>query len=199
MACGIQSSDGIIPPVKKFRAIQSPVPPTSKRYGCERWANTCTNSSPPGRSQRAMRRPSSRWLRTCSNISTLITRSNRPAATSSVCALMPSSPTSAVRTVTLVSPRCAARSRMCCRCVDEFETATIRAWGYRSAIHSVSEPQPQPSSRMSCPSARPARRHVSSSIASSAASSVVTLSGHQPDEYLSRGPRMSEKKAAGTS
>jgi hypothetical protein len=43
------------------------------------------------------------------------------------------------------------------RCGAELETAVMRAFGNCCAIHNVSDPQPQPSSRMSWPSARPAR------------------------------------------
>jgi hypothetical protein len=67
-------------------------------------------------------------------------------------------------------PRSAARASMNCFWVREFETPVMRALGYFSAIHSDSEPQPQPSSRMRSPSARRARWQVSASMRASAAS-----------------------------
>ena len=64
-----------------------------------------------------------------------------------------------------------ARASMNCFCVREFDTATIaRAAGSAAAIHRLSEPQPQPSSRIASPSARRARWQVSASMRSSASS-----------------------------
>ena len=61
---------------------------------------------------------------------------------------------------------------MCSRCEAEFETATIVAFGNVSAMKSVSEPHPHPSSRIRWPSSSRARETVSSSIAPSASVSV---------------------------
>ena len=77
-----------------------------------------------------------------------------------------------VMMVTFVSPRRAHSASMCSFCVAELDTPVILARGYFSAIQSVSEPQPQPSSRISCPSVIRARSQVSASMTSSASASV---------------------------
>ena len=77
--------------------------------------------------------------------------------------------------------------------------AVTRQRGYRSAMKSASDPQPQPRSSMRMPSSTPARSQVSASIASSAAARSSTPSGHKQQLYLSRGPRNSRKKAVGSS
>ena len=61
-------------------------------------------------------------------------------------------------------------------CVAELETAVIRQSRYFSAIQRLTDPQPQPSSRISIPSSIPARSQVSRSIASSAAARSSTPS-----------------------
>ena len=147
---------------------------------------------PVGAQPDAMRRSSSAWLRTCSNISTDTTRSSEAGAVSK-------SLTSRVRTSTLSSPRSAARLAMWSRWVAEFEIAVIRELGYRAAIHSVRLPQPQPSSSTSWPSRRSARSQVSRSIASSACARLATPSGQYAEEYFRCGPSISSKSSVGTS
>ena len=88
---------------------------------------------------------------------------------------------------------------MCSACVRELDIAVTRQLGYRSAMNSASDPQPQPRSSTSIPSSRPARSQVSASIASSAAPRSSTSGGHRQQLYLSRGPRNSVKKAVGSS
>ena len=79
---------------------------------------------------------------------------------------------SGVTTRTLSRPRSAAARSMCSRCKLRIgDRADARAADSAAAIHRVSDPQPQPSSRMSWPSASSARWPYSSSIASSACAS----------------------------
>ena len=59
-------------------------------------------------------------------------------------------------------PRSLARCWMSSRCVRELDTAVMRAAGNRAAANRHRLPQPQPSSRIACPSARPARSQHSS-------------------------------------
>ena len=79
---------------------------------------------------------------------------------------------SAVTTRRLVNPRAAASPSIYSRCECEFDTATICEFGNCRAIHSDSEPQPQPSSRIDWPSARSACSTVWRSASSSASCSV---------------------------
>jgi hypothetical protein len=85
-----------------------------------------------------------------------------------------SSLASRVITSMFFRPRSAARASMNAFWVREFDTAVMRAFGNRAAIHSVSEPQPQPSSRIRSPSARRARSQVRASMRASASSRDVT-------------------------
>ncbi len=106
---------------------------------------------------------------------------------------------SAVTMRTFPRPRSSARARMHRACGAELETAVILEAGYRSAIHRVREPHPQPSSRMSWPSARSARFAVISS-ASASASSRVTVSGDQWQQlYLRWRPSTASKNCGGNS
>ncbi len=114
----------------------------------------------------------------CSNISTDTTRSKR-------CSVLKSF-MSAVTTSTLVRPAPSARARMDSRCGAELETAVMRLLGYASAIHRVSEPQPQPSSSTRWPSRRSARAQVSARAASSAASRPAVPGRHRQPLYLRR-------------
>ena len=119
--------------------------------------------------------------------------------TSAVASVSPSSLTSQVSTRTLSRPRSAAFLRIFSRWVELLDTAVMRDAGYCSAIHSVSEPQPQPSSSTSWPSTSSARSQVSRSIAASASGRVWTPRGHRALEYFRCGPSISSKKRVGTS
>ena len=107
---------------------------------------------------------SSRQFIMCSNISTETMRSN--------CACGSNTFMSAVTTRRFVKPRAAASPSMYSRCECEFDTAVICEFGNCRAIHSDSEPQPQPSSRIDCPSARSACSTVWRSASSSASCRV---------------------------
>ena len=90
---------------------------------------------------------------------------------------------------TLVGGLCAsgwhtASAWMKLRCACEFDTLVMRLRGKRSAIHRLSEPQPQPSSSTCWPSASSARSQVACNAAASAASRSVTPPGHQQLLYL---------------
>ena len=65
-----------------------------------------------------------------------------------------------------------ASPSMYSRCEREFDTAMTREFGNCRAIHSDSEPQPQPSSRIDWPSARSACSAVWRSASSSASRNV---------------------------
>ncbi len=81
-----------------------------------------------------------------------------------------------VRTSTFVRPRAASWESIWIFWVRELETAVILAFGKCAAIHRVSDPQPQPSSRIRWPSSSPARSQVIASIRASDSSMSVTPS-----------------------
>ena len=101
----------------------------------------------------------------CSNISTDTTRSKREASAAKTFM-------SQVTMRTFWKPRLAHSPSMWARCEAELETPVMRAFGYFSAIQRVSEPQPQPSSRISRPSLSSARAQVRASMVSSASPRV---------------------------
>ena len=79
---------------------------------------------------------------------------------------------SAVITLRFDRSRDAASLSMYWRCEFELDTATTCAFGNCRAIHSDSDPQPQPSSRIACPSAKSACSTVWRSASSSASCKV---------------------------
>ena len=85
------------------------------------------------------------------------------------------------------------------RCEFELDTAVTELPGKCSAIHSESDTQPPPSSRIFCPSASPARSHVTASADASASASVFTPSGQWQQLYFRCGPSDCRKYSAGTS
>src|SRR5450830_1186925 len=117
----------------------------------------------------------------CSNISTDTMRSYWLGASNSFM--------SRVITSTLNRPRLLASVVMYSRCECEFETAVILLSGYCDAIHNVSEPQPQPSSRILCPFLMPACSQVIFSASVSASSSVLVSSAQKQELYLRCLPR----------
>jgi hypothetical protein len=120
---------------------------------------------PSGFSQQRTRVINSRQFVMCSNISTETMRSN--------CALASNPFMSAVTTRRFGNPRLAASLSIYSRCEFEFDTAITCECENCRAIHSDSEPQPQPSSRIDCPSERSACSTVWRSDSSSASRSVV--------------------------
>src|ERR1700687_2790903 len=108
----------------------------------------CKKKRASGASHNLTRVINSRQFMMCSNISTDTTRSNRRSGSN---AFM-----SAVITRRFISPRATPSPWIYIRCACEFDTAVTCDFGNCRAIHSDSEPQPQPSSRIDCPSARSA-------------------------------------------
>src|SRR6202158_4722220 len=103
---------------------------------------------PSGFSHHLARVINSRQFMMCSNISTDTMRSNCRSGSNSLM--------SVVTTRRFFKPRAAASVSIYSRWVRECDTEVMSARGNCRAIHSDSEPQPQPSSRIDCPSARSA-------------------------------------------
>src|SRR6202158_2370812 len=108
----------------------------------------CMKKRPSAASHDFTRVINSRQFMMCSNISTETMRSNCRSGSNTFM--------SAVTTRRFFNPRPAALRTIYSRCVYEFDTAVTSPFGNCRAIHSDSEPQPQPSSRIDCPSARSA-------------------------------------------
>ena len=86
------------------------------------------------------------------------------------------------------------------RCTREFDTAAMRLFGKRSAMKSVSDPHPQPSSSTLLAVAKARtfdgqREHGVFGVLRG----WTRRSGHHAQLYFRRGPSTASKNAAGTS
>ena len=111
-----------MPPVKKYRLIQSVASRATKWYAKREWVKMCRKKRPPGLSQRATLARRRGQFFMCSNISTDTTRSKRPA-------VMSKSFMSQVTMVRLAKPRRCASASMNAFWVRECDTPVMRECG----------------------------------------------------------------------